>query len=35
VEDVAFRVLAASNQPDFRTFSEFRKLDRKRPPETV
>src|SRR6266436_3769191 len=25
-EDVAFRVLAAGNQPDFRTISEFRKL---------
>src|SRR4029077_10308003 len=26
VEDVAFRVLAASNQPDFRTIADFRKL---------
>ena len=26
VEDVAFRVLAAGNQPDFRTVSDFRKL---------
>lgn len=26
VEDVAFRVLAADNQPDFRTISDFRKL---------
>jgi transposase len=26
VEDVAFRVLAAGNQPDFRTLSDFRKL---------
>src|SRR3981081_3545660 len=26
-EDVAFRVLAAGNQPDFRTISDFRKLD--------
>ena len=26
VEDVAFRVLAAGNQPDFRTISDFRKL---------
>ena len=26
VEDVAFRVLAAGNQPDFRTFSDCRKL---------
>src|SRR3979490_1810782 len=25
VEDVAFRVLAAGNQPDFRTISDFRK----------
>jgi len=25
-EDVAFRVLAADNQPDFRTISDFRKL---------
>src|SRR5258707_13679487 len=25
-EDVAFRVLAAGNQPDFRTISEFRRL---------
>jgi transposase len=28
VEDVAFRVLAAGNQPDFRTISDFRKLHR-------
>ena len=26
LEDVAFRVLAAGNQPDFRTISDFRKL---------
>ncbi len=26
VEDVAFRVLAAGNQPDFRTISDFRKI---------
>ena len=26
MEDVAFRVLAAGNQPDFRTISDFRKL---------
>ena len=26
VEDVAFRMLAAGNQPDFRTVSDFRKL---------
>jgi transposase len=26
VEDVAFRVLAAGNQPDYRTISDFRKL---------
>lgn len=26
VEDVAFRVLAAGNQPDFRTLSEFRRI---------
>src|SRR5207245_7706205 len=26
VEDVAFRVLAAGNQPDFRPISDFRKL---------
>ena len=26
VEDVAFRVLAAGNEPDFRTLSDFRKL---------
>jgi hypothetical protein len=26
VEDVAFRMLAAGNQPDFRTISDFRKL---------
>src|SRR2546427_2078560 len=26
VEDVAFRVLAAGNEPDFRTISDFRKL---------
>jgi transposase len=29
VEDVAFRVLAAGNTPDFRTLSDFRKLHRK------
>jgi transposase len=29
VEDVAFRVLAAGNQPDFRTISDFRKLQLK------
>jgi transposase len=29
VEDVAFRVLAAGNQPDFRTIADFRKLHRK------
>ena len=28
VEDVAFRVLAAGNQPDFRTISDFRKIHR-------
>src|SRR6202162_2414703 len=26
IEDVGFRVLAAGNQPDFRTISDFRKL---------
>ena len=26
VEDVAFRVLAAGNQPDFRTIADFRKM---------
>jgi transposase len=26
VEDVAFRILAAGNQPDFRTIADFRKL---------
>jgi transposase len=26
VEDVAFRILAAGNQPDFRTISEFRRI---------
>ena len=26
IEDIAFRVLAASNQPDFRTISDFRKI---------
>src|SRR4249919_3294016 len=26
VEDVAFRVLAAGNEPDFRTISDFRKI---------
>jgi transposase len=30
VEDVAFRVLAAGNQPDFRTISDFRKLHLKK-----
>jgi len=29
VEDVAFRVLAAGNRPNFRTLSDFRKLHRK------
>ena len=29
VEDVAFRVLAADNQPDFRTISDFRKIHHK------
>jgi transposase len=29
VEDVAFRVLAAGNEPDFRTISDFRKIHRK------
>jgi hypothetical protein len=29
VEDVAFRVLAAGNKPDFRTLSDFRKIHRK------
>ncbi len=29
VEDVAFRVLAAGNQPDFRTISDFRKIHHK------
>lgn len=29
VEDVAFRVLAAGNMPDFRTLSDFRKIHRK------
>jgi transposase len=29
VEDVAFRVLAAGNRPDFRTLSDFRKIHRK------
>jgi transposase len=27
-EDVAFRVLAAGNLPDFRTLSDFRKIHR-------
>ncbi len=35
VEDVAFRVLAAGNQPDFRTISDFRKLHLKALEETV
>jgi len=26
LEDVAFRVLAASNEPDFRTIAEFRRI---------
>jgi transposase len=26
VEDIAFRVLAADNQPNFRTISDFRKI---------
>jgi transposase len=30
VEDVAFRVLAAGNEPDFRTISEFRRIHLKR-----
>ena len=29
VEDIAFRVLAAGNRPDFRTLSDFRKIHRK------
>ena len=29
VEDVAFRVLAAGSQPDFRTISDFRKIHHK------
>jgi transposase len=29
VENIAFRVLAAGNEPDFRTISDFRKLHRK------
>ena len=29
IEDVAFRVLAAGNQPDFRTISDFRKIHHK------
>ena len=29
VEDVAFRVLAAGNAPDFRTLADFRKIHRK------
>jgi len=29
LEDVAFRVLAANNQPDFRTISDFRKIHHK------
>lgn len=29
IEDVAFRVLAAGNTPDFRTLSDFRKIHRK------
>ena len=29
VEDVAFRILAANNQPDFRTISDFRKIHHK------
>src|SRR5258706_13864696 len=28
IEDVAFRVLAAGNRPDFRTLSDFRKIHR-------
>ncbi len=28
VEDIAFRVLAGGNRPDFRTLSDFRKIDR-------
>ena len=30
MEDVAFRVLAAGNQPDFRTISDFRKIHYKK-----
>jgi transposase len=33
VEDVAFRMLAAGNQPDFRTLSDFRKLHLTAPEE--
>jgi transposase len=33
VEDVAFRVLAADNQADFRTMSDLRKLHLKTPEE--
>jgi transposase len=29
IEDIAFRVLAAGNQPDFRTISDFRKIHHK------
>jgi transposase len=29
IEDIAFRVLAAGNRPDFRTLSDFRKIHRK------
>ena len=34
-EDVAFRALAAGNQPDFRTISDFRKLHFERAGRTV
>jgi transposase len=30
IEDAAFRVLAAGNQPDFRTISDFRKIYHKK-----
>jgi transposase len=29
IEDVAFRILAAGNEPDFRTISEFRRIHRR------
>jgi transposase len=28
IEDVAFRILAAGSEPDFRTFSEFRRIEK-------